>query len=290
MDISASELLSYIDPQASRVSIRTQSGDKCREISLEDLKVMIAAGHVVGLARKGHKLREIRLTVPPDVAFREVGETRAKVKDQLHSDASLTTCRSDNAVAKHIRKHHRRTGLWLKPMGDNNSTPTPSMSNGPTARDISASRDYAEVDGCGEYRYSVDEVRRKYFGDNGHRLYRALSLTGTPLRTGHHYAPPGPNPIHRERREAAGPVAVGRQQRVRGLSVGARPAWFTPDYERQTNTYFVIADGKRWPANVVPVAGEREYGGDDRSGGIARLLALRQANPNCDYRLIERLR
>jgi hypothetical protein len=107
VDIAASQLLQHIHPDAVVVSLRQSDGGPCREISVEALRTLIACDYVIGFAR-GRKLRQIRLTVPPDVAFRELGETRKRVKSLFNSDANTTVQRSLPCLPKHIKKHHRQ--------------------------------------------------------------------------------------------------------------------------------------------------------------------------------------
>lgn len=114
MNIPTSEIHRYIHPDATCVSIRQDDGSPCREISLENLKVLIARGYVIGIPR-GRKLKEIRLTVGPDVAFRELGETRQRVKDCVHTDANRTTLRADEGKARHQRKHNNAVCLGRNP-------------------------------------------------------------------------------------------------------------------------------------------------------------------------------
>jgi hypothetical protein len=83
-------------------------GEPCREIGITELIALAAEGHVVGLVGGRGRLRQIRLTVPPDQAFRGLGETRARVKDLFHSDANDTVRRSDPAIPKIHKEHHKQ--------------------------------------------------------------------------------------------------------------------------------------------------------------------------------------
>lgn len=123
MKIFASEILSHIHPDVTCKTIRGTDGSPCAEISIEHLKILIANDHVIGHGR-GRKLREIWLTVPPDVAFRGLGETSAKVKDAIHSDASIAIQRSLETIPKCHKKHH---------MGRCLSWPHSRRSTAPTA-------------------------------------------------------------------------------------------------------------------------------------------------------------
>src|ERR1019366_5613176 len=104
MDLTASELLARIHPDATSVSVRAREGGPFREVSIEELRCLVDRAFVVGICR-GKKLRQIRLTVPPDVASRELCETRRRLRDALHSDASQTTARSLDS-----RSEERRVG------------------------------------------------------------------------------------------------------------------------------------------------------------------------------------
>jgi hypothetical protein len=106
MDLTASELVARIHPDATSVSVRSRDGGPFREISIEELRCLVDRAFVVGICR-GKKLRQIRLTVPPDVASRELCETRRRLRDALHSDASQTTARSLDSLPTFRKRHHR---------------------------------------------------------------------------------------------------------------------------------------------------------------------------------------
>lgn len=113
MDLTASELLSRIHPDAITVSVRTRQGGPFREINIDELKCLVDYAFVVGICR-GKKLRQIRLTVPPDVASRELSETRKLLKDAFHSDASQTTKRSLDSLPAFRKRHHLgRCLAWI---------------------------------------------------------------------------------------------------------------------------------------------------------------------------------
>jgi hypothetical protein len=215
VNIPASKLLDHIHPDAPFVTIRTQDGTYCFEVSYEDLRALVAAEYVCGISRSRGKLREIRLTVPRDVAFREVGETHAKVRDQLHCDANRTTERSESTLPKSRSKlkHHRRTRQWPIGMGIPRTAPTPSASS-PTQRDLNIIRDYQATDESGtQWLYSVEELHRRHSCD-GTVIYRALAITGTQHRTNGRYVAPGANPDHRDRKEEkCGPVTIAQGRR-----------------------------------------------------------------------------
>jgi hypothetical protein len=97
-----------LHPSATRVSLRRMDGEACREIGIAELKALAAEGHVVGLVGGRGRLRQIRPMVPPDQAFRDLGETRARVKDLFHSDANDTVRRSDSAIPKIHKAHHKQ--------------------------------------------------------------------------------------------------------------------------------------------------------------------------------------
>ena len=110
--IASSEVVNHIHPEAITVSLRQMNGDPCREIGIEELKALAANEHVIGLGRRG-KLLQIRLTVAPDQAFRELGETRIRVQDALHSEANITTIKESIPNSPKITQHHKaHCGAW----------------------------------------------------------------------------------------------------------------------------------------------------------------------------------
>lgn len=63
----------YLDPSMTTVSVRDANGAACFQADLMQLQALIAANTVVGVVR-GKRLRYVQLLVPPDVAFRALGE------------------------------------------------------------------------------------------------------------------------------------------------------------------------------------------------------------------------
>ncbi len=63
----------YLDPSMTTVSVRDSNGAACFEADLVQVQALIAANTIVGVVR-GKRLRYIQLLVPPDVAFRALGE------------------------------------------------------------------------------------------------------------------------------------------------------------------------------------------------------------------------
>jgi hypothetical protein len=55
------------------------------------------------------------LTVPPEVAARDLGESRQRVKDALHSDANKTTLRAGKHVWHRMRRHNTALILGWNP-------------------------------------------------------------------------------------------------------------------------------------------------------------------------------
>ena len=74
MIVPSSKVLAYIHPAATSIQLCDQIGNPCREITIEELKALVAAV-------RGRKMRRVELTVPPNVAFRQLGETGARVKE-----------------------------------------------------------------------------------------------------------------------------------------------------------------------------------------------------------------
>jgi hypothetical protein len=104
MDIHSSKIPDYVH-DAVVFSLRTTSGGPFREISLHELSVLVEAEQVRAVVR-GTRIKTLYLTVPPDVAGRTMGETKRKVKDSLHSDASTTIQRSDDSLPNYHKRHH----------------------------------------------------------------------------------------------------------------------------------------------------------------------------------------
>lgn len=105
MVIPSSELLRHIHPEAEFVVVRGTNGSPVGEISTEHLKLLVLRGQVVGKAR-GRKLREIRLTCHPDVAFQGIGELIARgFQDRFENEANSTTQRSSEILPKYIVRH-----------------------------------------------------------------------------------------------------------------------------------------------------------------------------------------
>jgi hypothetical protein len=127
MELTASELVARIHPDATSVSVRARDGGPFREVSIEELQCLVDRAFVIGICR-GQKLRQIQLTVPPDVASRELCRTRRRLKDVLHSDASQTTLRSLENLPKFRRRHHQgRCLAWSNERHARSSTPGRSV-------------------------------------------------------------------------------------------------------------------------------------------------------------------
>jgi hypothetical protein len=106
--ISASEIVRLLDPEATVVSIRLESGEPFGEFSVDQLKALTEAGYVVGVATGRGKLRQIRLTVPPTQATRVIGDTGTRIKDIRNSDASKTTVKEPIKDLAPIIQHHKQ--------------------------------------------------------------------------------------------------------------------------------------------------------------------------------------
>jgi hypothetical protein len=105
LTIPSSKIHNYIPVGVHRFSVYTENGPPWREVTLVELCQLIVEERVRAIVR-GSRLHRLYLTVPPDVAGRALGETRRKIKDCLHSDASQTTVRSSPTLPAHVKKHH----------------------------------------------------------------------------------------------------------------------------------------------------------------------------------------
>lgn len=115
MNIPARLIPSYVAVDAVQVSLRSQSGAPCAPVSIEDLGALIAASLVCGVVR-GRRLKYVQLLVPPDVAWRHLGESRRKVKTLLHSEANDTFYRRPIPEAQaRIYVHHARRCSGFQP-------------------------------------------------------------------------------------------------------------------------------------------------------------------------------
>jgi hypothetical protein len=101
----------YLDPSMTTVSVRDSNGAACFQADLIQLEALIAAGTIVGIVR-GKRLRYVQLLVPPDVAFRALGE---------HSGAAATwnnwsfTYRENLGTSriKVLKRYHAATGSFV---------------------------------------------------------------------------------------------------------------------------------------------------------------------------------
>ena len=105
VNISSSQIPQYLPPDQLSFSVLTMGGSGFREVSTEEVSVLISSGHLRAVVR-GRRLHKLYLTVPPDVAGRSMGETRHKVKDSLHTDANTTVLRSMPHLPRHVKRHH----------------------------------------------------------------------------------------------------------------------------------------------------------------------------------------
>ena len=106
MNVPASKIEQYLPVDAFEFQVFTESGEPFRVVSLEELMVLVEANRVHARVR-GSRINRITLMVPPDVAGRDLGETRQRIKDVFHSAANDTTQRSEETLPRHQKKHHR---------------------------------------------------------------------------------------------------------------------------------------------------------------------------------------
>lgn len=111
MTIPAHMIAEYVSPSMTTVSVRDANGSACFEADLIQLEALIAAGTIVGKVR-GKRLRYVQLLVPPDVAFRALGEHggRAATFDQFSF-----TYRENLGTGKLtvLKRYHAPTGSFV---------------------------------------------------------------------------------------------------------------------------------------------------------------------------------
>jgi hypothetical protein len=101
----------YLDPSMTTVSVRDSNGAACFQADLMQLQALIAASTVVGVVR-GKRLRYVQLLVPPDVAFRALGE-RSRAAAKL--DRWRFTYRENVGTSKItvLKRYHGPTGSFV---------------------------------------------------------------------------------------------------------------------------------------------------------------------------------
>ena len=77
MTRAASKLLTFIRPEATAVAVRTSSGEPCCEAAIEQLSILVANNHVVGILR-GTNVRQMEMTKPV-VLTHVVGDPRVLI-------------------------------------------------------------------------------------------------------------------------------------------------------------------------------------------------------------------
>jgi len=102
----------YLDPSMATVSVRDPNGPACFQADVMQLEALVAANTVVGIVR-GKRLRHVQLLVPPDVAFRALGE-RSGAAAKL--DRWRFTYRENVGTSKIavLKRYQGPTGSWLQ--------------------------------------------------------------------------------------------------------------------------------------------------------------------------------
>jgi hypothetical protein len=101
----------YLDPSMTTVSVRDSSGAACFQADLMQLQALIAANTIVGVVR-GKRLRYVQLLVPPDVAFRALGERSGAI---AKLDRWRFTYRENVGTGKItvLKRYHGPTGSFV---------------------------------------------------------------------------------------------------------------------------------------------------------------------------------
>jgi hypothetical protein len=148
MTIPAHMIAEYLSPSMTTVSVRDSNGSACFQADLVQLEALIAAGTIVGKVR-GKRLRYVQLLVPPDVAFRALGENagRATTFDQFSFTYRENLSSGKLTV---LKRYHAPTGAFVYWSGNegcgssryNPDSNAENIANGPVrppvAREIEA--------------------------------------------------------------------------------------------------------------------------------------------------------
>ena len=105
VNIPATEIQRYLPEDTYEFQVFTEGHTPFKVVSLEELLILVEANRVRARVR-GSRIDRITLTVPPDVAGRDLGETRQRIKEMFHSAANDTTQRSEDTLPKAQKKHH----------------------------------------------------------------------------------------------------------------------------------------------------------------------------------------
>ena len=111
MTIPAHMIAEYLSSSMTTVSVRDANGSACFEADLIQLDALIAAGTIVGKVR-GKRLRYAQLLVPPDKAFRALGEHRGRIAT---FDQFSFTYRESLSTGKLtvLKRYHAPTGAFV---------------------------------------------------------------------------------------------------------------------------------------------------------------------------------
>jgi hypothetical protein len=103
MTINAASILRAVSSSDETVfSLLLENSQPCKQIGIEELKMLATAGHVCAKWRGG-RIRSVQLVVPSSVAFAEVRKT---VRSAFTSQASQTTERASQTLPSYVRRHH----------------------------------------------------------------------------------------------------------------------------------------------------------------------------------------
>jgi hypothetical protein len=126
MIVPARLIKSHIPKGQTTFSLCFENGDPIKAIDTGELLTLAEQGYVY--ARVRGRIRAVILLVPVAVAFRALGETKKRIKNVFHSDASDTTIRRSNL--RNTTSHHAYHCLkWPRfplqsPSGTEPTTPT----------------------------------------------------------------------------------------------------------------------------------------------------------------------
>lgn len=90
MTVPPHRIVDYVHTDLRMISVRTSSGSPCCEVDRAQLEALIDGRSIVGVTR-GRKLLYVMLVVPPDLAFRALGEGKHGNPQKLTYEEHFST-------------------------------------------------------------------------------------------------------------------------------------------------------------------------------------------------------
>lgn len=106
MTINAASILRTLPLADEAVfSLLLEDGQPCKQVGIEELKILATAGHVCAKWRGG-RIRYVQLVVAADVAFAEVRQIARRALGGSTSAANQTTQRASESLPGFVKRHH----------------------------------------------------------------------------------------------------------------------------------------------------------------------------------------